>query len=122
MKLQAHPVDQHNVFTNYGSDFVDVKGTKHQSSLVVTMTTVERWRPQSFAELCEDDFCGLLHYQPELILLGTGQQLRFPAQAMTQGLIAAGIGVEAMNVAALCRTFNILVGEGRAVVAALVFV
>jgi uncharacterized protein len=56
---------------------------------------------------------------PELVLFGSGARLRFPQPAWIRPLIEAGIGVETMDTAAACRTYNILAGEGRRVIAAL---
>jgi uncharacterized protein len=61
----------------------------------------------------------LVALAPEVVLLGTGAALRFPAPGITRALVEARIGLEVMDVQAACRTFNILVAEGRAVAAAL---
>jgi uncharacterized protein len=55
----------------------------------------------------------------ELVLLGSGQRLRFPPAGHLQALIRRGIGLETMDTAAACRTYNILASEGRKVLAAL---
>lgn len=72
----------------------------------------EDLRPEHFAQLAEHD--------TELILFGSGQRLRFAPPAWMQPLMARRIGVETMDTAAACRTFNILTGEGRNVIAALI--
>jgi uncharacterized protein len=56
---------------------------------------------------------------PEIVLLGTGPRLRFPSPAVYASLLKARIGVEVMDTAAACRTYNILAAEGRRVAAAL---
>ena len=56
---------------------------------------------------------------PELVVFGSGARLRFPQAAWIRPLIEAGIGIETMDTAAACRTYNILAGEGRRVIAAL---
>jgi len=58
--------------------------------------------------------------KPELVLIGTGAKFEFPEPARLAPLRSAGIGVEVMDTAAACRTYNILLGEGRGVVAALI--
>ena len=75
------------------------------------------WQPQGFDALNEGHFDYLLALKPEILLLGTGTQLRFPHPRLYQQLIGAGIGVECMDTAAACRTYNILMGEDRKVVA-----
>lgn len=121
MKLHANAPSQLNVFTGYGPDHVSVNLVKHQGSLVVAPTSVTPWRPAGFDDLSEEDFTGLLEFQPEVVLLGTGTRLRFPHPKLTQGLLRAHIGVDAMDLAALCRTFNILVAEDRRVIALVLF-
>ena len=62
----------------------------------------------------------MLAWQPELVIFGSGQRMRFPAAAVLAGLIGRRVGVESMDTAAACRTYNVLVSEGRRVVAALI--
>jgi uncharacterized protein len=62
----------------------------------------------------------LAELEPELVLLGTGERLIFPATELTMVLLSRRIGVEVMDTAAACRTYNILMAEGRGVVAALI--
>lgn len=121
MKLHAHAPTHLNVFTGYGADHVSINQQRHEGSLIVAPTSVEPWRPASFAELTEDDFAALLALQPEVVLLGTGSKLQFPHPRLTRPLMAAHVGVDAMDLSALCRTFNILVAEDRRVVAAVLF-
>ena len=96
-------------------------GSQHyRSSVILTPERVlDDWRPQQYQELHDEDFHVLRELQPEIVLLGTGPALHFPAPSLTALLLEAGIGVEVMNTAAACRTFNILLAEDRAVVAAL---
>lgn len=121
MKLHANTLRHLNVFTSYSEDAVMVNRVRHTGSLVVTPAAVTPWRPASFADLNADDFAGLLTLQPEIILLGTGQRLQFPHPRLTAPLAAAQIGVDAMDISAMCRTFNILVAEDRRVIAAVLF-
>lgn len=80
---------------------------------------IDNWRPQQFDELQKDDFNTVAELETEIVLIGTGQSLRFPAPGLTAQLLMAGTGVEVMDTAAACRTFNILLSEGRSVAAAL---
>jgi uncharacterized protein len=80
------------------------------------------WQVAGFAELTLAHFERLRALQPEVVLLGTGDKLQFPAAELLAPLIQAQIGVEVMDRAAACRTFNLLAGDGRNVVAALLFV
>ena len=77
------------------------------------------WSAQRFEAMTAADFEALLARAPELVLLGTGQKQRFPHPRLTAPLTAAGIGVDVMGTHAACRTYNILMTEGRRVLAVL---
>jgi uncharacterized protein len=79
------------------------------------------WRPPRVDALQEEDFEPVVALQPEILLLGTGSRLVFPAPGLTVRLMQTGIGVEVMDTPAACRTYNILLAEQRRVVAALLF-
>ncbi len=78
------------------------------------------WQATVIDGLTEDDFEPLIASQPELILLGTGSKPQFPPRELVFALARQGIGLEAMDTAAACRTFNILISEGRRVAAVLI--
>jgi uncharacterized protein len=77
------------------------------------------WPPQAYADLATEHFERLLELEPEVVLLGTGATFRYPTPALLASLTGGGIGVEIMDTGAACRTFNVLVAEGRQVVAAI---
>jgi uncharacterized protein len=91
----------------------------HASLILTGQRLIEDWRPRTAAELLHEDFVLVLELQPEILLLGTGSRLDFPSPALTARLLQHGIGVEVMDTAAACRTFNILLSEQRNVAAAL---
>jgi uncharacterized protein len=71
-------------------------------------------------QLTTDSFSSLLAWDIELVILGTGKRQHFPKPQLLRLLYEERIGVESMDTAAACRTFNILAGEGRKVAAALI--
>lgn len=91
-------------------------------SLVVTPQTVLDWPPETFADLDARHMEPVLELGPEIVVLGTGEQQRFPSKDVLAAATNIGIGVEVMDTAAACRTYNVLVGEGRAVAAALLMI
>ncbi len=110
-----------NVVTGHGPGWVRVGAQEYRASLVLTPDAVSTgWAPEGFDALCEADFARLLATRPDVVLLGTGATLRFPHPRLTQALDAAQVGLEVMDTAAACRTFNILSAEGRRVTAALI--
>ena len=78
------------------------------------------WPNSTIVELTEDDFEPLIKSRPELILLGTGKKPVFPPRELVFSLARQGIGLESMDTRAACRTFNILIGEGRKVAAVMI--
>lgn len=109
-----------NVFTGYGDGYVEVNRQRYESNLVVTPDAIDTgFAPAGFEGLAGEDFAGLLALHPEIVLLGTGRTIRFPHPGLTAGLAAARVGIEVMDSAAACRTYNVLAAEGRRVVAAL---
>ena len=80
---------------------------------------IENWQAQTFQQLTAEHFELLFPFQPEIVLLGTGTTLCFPSPSITKELTALKIGVEVMDTNAACRTYNILMAEGRNVAAAL---
>ena len=87
------------------------------SFIVAPDRLVEGWPATDARTLTPDDLAPLLALQPELILLGTGATQAFPPPEAQAACLSRGIGLEAMTNAAAARTYNVLAGEGRRVVA-----
>ena len=77
------------------------------------------WNCTRFEQLTPEHFALLASLKPELVIFGSGTRLRFPPPTYLRGLMAQRIGLETMDTLAACRTYNILAGEGRHVIAAL---
>ena len=121
MKLHQDVPSGLNSITGYGEGYVMVNGQRYGCSLIVMPEMLmEAWQVPDFDALAKPHFEPLLDAHPEILLLGTGERQRFPHPKIFRGLYDAGIGVEVMDSAAACRTYNILVGEGRRVAAALI--
>jgi uncharacterized protein len=121
MKLQP---DKSNSLTinAYGPGWIEVNGEKFTHSLVVSSlpgSSPNVWEVTRFEDLTPADFELLARSGAELVIFGSGQRLRFPQPAWLTSLITMGIGLESMDTAAACRTYNILASEGRKVVVAL---
>ena len=121
VKLHLGDAPGLNLFTGYGADHLAINGTRHAGSLLVLPDRIEPWPPRDFDALGEADFQRLLRLDVEIVLLGSGKKQRFPLPAHAALLLSAGIGLEAMDTPAACRTFNILVAEGRKVAAAVIW-
>ena len=122
MKLHLDNASGINLVTGYGADHVLVNKERHDGNLVVlAQKLVEGWAPGGFAGLTEADFAAIPPLGADIVLIGTGARQRFPKPALLRPLIEARIGFEVMDLAAACRTYNILVSESRAVALALLF-
>ena len=120
MKLQAERPQGQNAITAYGPGFVTINGQTHHSSLIVGHDRlVPDWPVKSIEDLTAKHLAGL-DRDCDVILLGTGVKQRFPQREILLAMLRKRIGVEVMDSAAACRTYNILLAEGRAVVAALI--
>jgi uncharacterized protein len=93
--------------------------TLRRSCLLRADRLVADWRPQTLDDLGLDDLDAVFALGPELVILGSGSRQRFPPAQTLAALLARGIGCEVMDTGAACRTYNVLVSEGRRVVAAL---
>jgi uncharacterized protein len=120
MKLHLNTDPSQQLFTGYGDDHVLINGRRHEASLLLTARGVEiaPWAGLSFEALTAAHFDWIALRELDILLLGTGTRLRFPHPSLTRALVDARIGLEVMDVGALCRTYNILAAEGRSVGAA----
>lgn len=120
MKLHSDQPSALNTVTAYGDGYVEINATRYdQPVLVSPEDPVEVWPVAAFESLAEADFERIHTLRPDIVLLGTGPRQRFPHPRTTRRLADAGIGVEVMDTRAACRTYNILMTEGRRVLAAL---
>lgn len=120
MKLHLAEKTGQNAFTGYGPGYVAVNEQRHTQSVVVLPDRlITDWTATDFDSLAAADLAPLAELGLEIVLLGTGSRIRFPRPEVLRPLIEAGIGVEVMDVAAACRTYNILIAEDRKVGAAL---
>jgi uncharacterized protein len=121
VKLQSDPHSGANTITGYGDGYVEINRTPYSHAVLLSSDgAIQKWGVQFFDELSAADFSQMASLKPELIIIGTGKRQRFPKPEILKTLIAAKIGFEVMDSKAACRTYNILVGEGRQVLLALI--
>ena len=120
MKFQPDSLAGVNTIARLDGQRVWIGAQAYGGSVVVPWRGIVRpWLPARFGDLAQAHFDELLQHEPELVIFGSGERLRFPKPALLRTLIEQRIGVETMDTAAACRTFNVLAPEGRNVVAAL---
>ena len=120
MKIERQLPAGSRAFTGYGPGYVEVNRTRHERSVVVSADRVEDWAPRSIEALAAGHLAPIAESKPEIVLIGSGPRFEFPDPAVLAALHAARIGVEVMDTQAACRTYNILLAEGRNVVAAVI--
>ena len=122
MKLQADRIEGQNAVQRHSSEGVIVNGVEYRSSVVVPWQgDVTGWPVDDFGALTEAHFAQLASLTPEIVIFGSGARIRFVKPALLRPLIERRIGVETMDTAAACRTYNVLLAEGRSVVLAALF-
>ncbi len=120
MKLHAAAPTTLNTVTAYGPGYVEINRRRYAHSLLVAPEgEIVAWDIDAFESLAPGHFEALLARGPELVLLGTGERQRFPPARLTASLAQARIGLDVMDTQAACRTYNILMMEGRRVLVAL---
>lgn len=91
-----------------------------RSLLLTPRQLIQDWGPDRVDDLQTHHVQAIADLQPQVVILGTGERQRFPAPRLFLLLIDLGIGHEVMTTAAACRTYNLLMAEGRAVVGAFI--
>jgi uncharacterized protein len=125
MKLQC--LDNNsglNLFTQYGENYVIVGQERHSQALIVGPSLLETgWTTHDFSTLDASDFRWLAEriraFGPDVALLGTGAKQHFFPPALQTPLLTQGVALEIMSTPAACRTYNLLVAEGRKALVAL---
>jgi uncharacterized protein len=123
MKLQPDRLDVQSILA-YGAGWVGLGNNGVAEKIDYSIVIGSRgeklpWNCQRFEQLTAEHFALLAGMKPELVIFGSGTRLRFPPPAFLRGLMEQRIGLETMDTLAACRTYNILAGEGRHVLAAL---
>jgi uncharacterized protein len=120
MRFTQDPSTGINVIRGYASGELRVNENTYRGALILSATTlIELPNVQNLEDLLKATVAQILQLEPELVLLGTGVRQIFPPPAFGAQFTRTGIGFEVMDTSAGCRTFNVLVGEQRRVVAIL---
>ena len=121
MKLHQSDTQKYQTVTGYDETGVEINAERYNFSLVVLPEMAPRaWNAPTFEALTVEHFDLIGADDPDVVILGTGARQRFIHPRLTAALTLRRIGVECMDSQAACRTYNILMGEGRKVTLALV--
>ena len=120
MRFSQDQTSSVNIVRGYAEGELRINNDVFHHTLIVSATAI-RAEPdlRDIVEFTPAQAARILEFKPELVLLGTGRRQVFPAPQLGARFLQAGIGFEVMDTGAACRTFNVLVGEQRAVVALL---
>jgi uncharacterized protein len=121
MKLNVEAPATANIIRGYTPAGFRVGQQDCVGSVIVSAASlIENWRPRDIAELTVEDLEPALALEPEVLLIGSGARQEFPTPELLAALHRSRVGFEVMNTGAACRTYNVMLAEGRAVVAALI--
>jgi len=121
MKLHSATTKQYQTVTGYDDQGVEINAERYAFSLIVMPETAPRpWNVSNFEALSAAHFERIEEDKPDVVILGTGARQRFVHPRLIASLSARHIGVECMDSKAACRTYNVLMGEGRKVTLALI--
>lgn len=121
MKLHSTDTRQYQTITAYDESGVEINAVYfHHSLVVMPESAPQAWPVSSFEALTPEHFEPINAAAPDVVILGTGQRQRFIHPRLIASLAARRVGVECMDNKAACRTYNILMAEGRRVALALI--
>lgn len=108
----------------YGNGGFRFAGMSHRGSILCTPSGIASWEPTRIEEVTLASLASVLVERNaiEFLILGSGTELRHANVEVRTGLAEAGVGLETMDTGAACRTYNVLLAEGRPVAAALIAV
>jgi len=124
MKIELDSTTTHpNRISSYEQGSIQISNERFVNSFIITPSIViHNWPPQTFADIASHHLEQILEMKPELILLGTGRQQHFLESDLFLNVAKLNIGFEVMDTGAACRSYNILLEEGRNVAAALLII
>ncbi len=120
MRVHLEDPERRTGISAYGSDFIVFANARYTRSIIIdTLGNAIEWDAPDIAELAPSQLRVAVRHGADILLLGTGHTQRFPPRQVLTTFIGEGIGLEVMDTAAACRTFNVLAAEDRSVAAAL---
>jgi uncharacterized protein len=121
MKLHSSSTEKYQTVTGYDQSGVEINAKRYDHSVLVMPEVPPRaWDVTHFDDLTAAHFEQIAADKPDVVILGTGERQRFAHPRLTASLSSQRIGVESMDSHAACRTYNILMGEGRKATLALI--
>jgi len=121
MKFSAADNDGGHLILGYGPGRIFIGDRTYTRGLIVSPERIDTdWGPENATDLAVEHFEALLALDPQIIIVGTGKHQVFPGPNVYLTVLQQGLGVDIMDTGAACRTYNILVSEGRKVASGLI--
>ncbi len=122
MDITEDFADAKFIITGYEPGKVLINHKAYQQSLIISPESlVHPWKVTDVLHLNEDTLVSILEDQPEIMIIGTGEALILPEPKIIALFAQHQIGLETMNTSAACRTYGILIAEGRKAAAGIIF-
>jgi len=119
IELSTHKEDK-NKISSYSESSFTINEQVYSTSIIISASElIAPWSANIFNDLALQHIEQLISFQPEIIIIGTGKQVNFLPEQLTSVALEKGIGMELMDSGAACRSYNLLLEEGRQVVAGL---
>lgn len=120
MKLHLTNADGNYLITGYGKGWVEINKQRYTSNLILLPNQlIQDWNVANIESINGEHFEQIAALKPDVVLLGTGPSHKFIHPSLSVALTKAGLSLECMSTDAACRTYNILMAEGRNVAVAL---
>jgi uncharacterized protein len=119
MKMTQQRTAGINLIRRYGADYIAIGENEIRESCIVSASSISPWTPRIVDELTPEHFLPLFALNPEVVVLATGVRQVFPRAYLRAEFATRKIGLEVMEIGAACRTYNVLVGEERQVLGAI---
>ena len=121
MKIELdRDISGSNIIISYSDDSFKLKDKSIKSNIIISKDRlIENYPVNDYRNLAPQHLDQIISWQPEIILLGTGKQPSFPDLDLITYVTSKNIGLEIMDTGAACRSYNLLINEGRNVVACL---
>lgn len=122
MKFSEDTAANRQLINSYDSTSIHINEQRYSHSLLLShMTLAPDWPVSDIQQLNNETLRPVLELEPEVIIIGTGEQICFPSPEQYSSVIQKGIGIEFMTTGAACRTYNLLVSENRKVILGIIF-
>ena len=120
MELTLDPNKPKNFIRNYENNKIYIGKTIFSHNLLISDKSIGKWVVNDTSNLVNDDMKDILLFKPEIIIIGTGESQIIPSNEIINFIHDKKIGLEFMITESACKTFNLLISEGRKVVAGLI--